>query len=89
MNLNDALAKAATNGWSDDSAWTPSSVAHQVSVERDGFLAAVTVHVNGTIRWGVQSLTGQHCSQRGTADTIDAALDACANSVATSKGTLF
>jgi hypothetical protein len=89
MNLDDALAKATANGWSDDSAWTRSTVAAQVSTERDGFLASVVVGVNGVIRWGVSSLDGKTRYQRGLAKSFDAALDACNDSITTSSGTLF
>lgn len=89
MNLTDALAKATANGWADDSRWTPSHVSAQVSTEREGFLASVTVRTTGAINWNVLSTTGEVKSQRGFAATVEAALDACESAVRTATGTLF
>lgn len=89
MDLTEALTKATAAGWNDDSRYTPSTVAHQVSAVRDGFLASVTVAVSGTIKWNVAHLTGHARSRRGQAASMDAAMAACDNAVAAATGTLF
>lgn len=89
MNLTDALATATANGWNDDSRYTPSTVAHQVSAERDGFLASVTVAVSGVIKWNVAHLDGAARSRRGVAPSVDTAMAACENAISAATGTLF
>lgn len=89
MDLSTALAQATENGWTDDSACTPSFITHQVSLVRDDLFAAVTVTTDGTIKWGVCPTEGQRGAQRGTARTIPAAITACHDAIAARIQTLF
>lgn len=89
MDLATALATATAHGWSDDSAWTRSTVACQVSTQRDGLLAGVTVDTSGLIRWSVSPTEGPGTRRRGTAESIPAAMAACEDAILSLSGTLF
>lgn len=89
MDFATAIATATAHGWSDDSRWARSALSHQISVERDGFLASVQVHRTGKVAWNVLSAEGTGHAQRGTAANVDAALRACDEAILAATGALF
>ena len=89
MELSDALAKATANGWSDDTRYSPSNVAGQISTVRDGVLASVSIRQDGAIKWTVCTLDGTAGSEQGDASSVDEALAAAECSLLAVAGTLF
>jgi hypothetical protein len=89
MKMAQALATAAEQGWQDDSQWTRSTVAEQVSRVNGRLLSAITVLTDGTIRWGVSHLDRKVQAQSGNATSPEAAIRACDERLASITGTLF
>lgn len=89
MKMADALAQATAHGWQDQSRYTRSTIAEQVSRVTDSFLSTVTVLADGNVQWSVLHLDNAERTQRGTAPSTDAALVACENSIAALTHTLF
>lgn len=89
MRFSDAIDLAVSHGWSDDSRYLPSNVESQVSTLRDGFLAAVVVPVVGKVKWNVIPQTETVRGQRGTAETVEAAMRACDDAISALAGALF